>query len=102
MSDQQLRERWEKSTRGKVLHWRVLEESLKRGQGWAMAAAAEVVELLPDSESAEAILKFLPAVSACPGDSLAAAQTWLAAQAGRLVWDAARKKWVVPPATEDR
>ena len=99
MSDQEL-EGWDRETLGSPQPMAMLEEAARRGLPWVSKSIMEIMEVMPYSGEERGLLKFLPAVSDCPVDQRRG-RAWLTINAPRLVWDADRKKWVVPPATEE-
>ena len=100
MSDQEL-EGWDRETLGSPQPMAMLEEAARRGLPWVRKSIMEIMEIMPYARDEQGLLKFLPAVSDCPVD-LRRRRAWLTINAHRLVWDAARKKWVVPPGPEHR
>ncbi len=100
MSDQEL-EGWDRETLGSPQPMAMLEEAARRGLPWVSKSIMEIMEVMPYGGEGRGLLKFLPAVSDCPVDQRRG-RAWLTTNAHRLVWDAARKKWVVPPAPEVR
>ena len=100
MSDQEL-EGWDREHLGRPQPMAMLEEAARRGLPWVGKSIKEILEVMPYAGEWQGLLKFLPAVSDCPVDQRRG-RAWLRTNGNRLVWDAARKKWVVPPDTEVR
>jgi hypothetical protein len=98
MSDQEL-EGWDREHLGRPQPIAMLEEAARRGLPWVRKSIMEIMEVMPYGGEEHGLLKFLPAVSDCPVDQRRG-RAWLTTNAHRLVWDAARKKWVVPPGPE--
>jgi hypothetical protein len=98
MSDQEL-EGWDREHLGRPQPMAMLEEAARRGLPWVRKSIMEIMEVMPYGGEEHGLLQFLPAVSDCPVDQRRG-RAWLTTNAHRLVWDPARKKWVVPPGPE--
>ena len=96
MSNDKLAATWRKDQEQPELSVEALKEALRRGIAWSMPAAAEVIELMLNSAAGTDLLNFLPSVSECPAERTEALK-WIRQHAAHLIWDAALKKWVIPP-----
>ena len=73
----------------------LLTRALRRGLPWAWQETAEFADLLPNAVTTE-LSKAFSKISDCPAEPKSAI-SWIKQNAARLTWDAAAKRWVLPP-----
>ncbi len=100
LTDQALAEGWERGGEDGKLPIDLLAEAAARGLPWSMAAIAEVWELIHpyDDRDRDRIRDFMIGISDCPQER-GKALPWIRKNALQLVWDAERKRWVLPEGT---
>lgn len=96
-TDEELKQRWEASTRTESLNATALKHAARRGLPWVPAAIAEIADFMTGDTADIEIRMFMSTISDCPAMS-DKADVWLRQNAAHLTWDATTKRWVLPPA----
>lgn len=105
MTDAEL-EDWDLENRRSPQALAMLEEAAGRGLPWAIKSILHVIEIGGSDDTrfsnrSKRLLRLLSTISDCP-EVFVPAKIWLKENGYQLVWDAALKKWVVPPESPEK